>query len=136
MKGEHRRSQMKVAHANITPLVNQAYTNLEILQAKIGENVSSVNDKELSDLIVKLQHEANQITREVNQSIDVTPLDSILQMKLVKLMDMIQHTSTFSQVLGNQQALLLGVFRRIRNCLKHLDKFKPKVTKADTEPLL
>lgn len=123
---------MKIVHANIGPLVSQTCQNLEVLKAKIGENVSNVNEEELSRLIQELHRESNQLTREVNQSRDIAPLEPGLKKNLTSLMDSIRHMSTFTQALGAQQALLLGVFKRIENCIL---KFESKVTKVDNEPL-
>ncbi len=124
---------MKVERADITPLVNVACKNLENLKSKIGEDVSNVNEDELKEIITLLHQESNQLTREINQSREIAPLDGTLKTKLTSLIDSIRHMSTFTQALGPQQALLLGVFKRIENCIH---KFESKVTKVDSsEPL-
>lgn len=123
---------MKVIHANISPLVTQTCQNLEVLKAKIGENVSNVNEEELSKIIQELHRESNQLKREINQCRDIAPVEASLKNNLISLIDSIRHMSTFTQALGAQQALLLGVFKSLENCI---DKFESKVTKVDNEPL-
>lgn len=123
---------MKVVHANISPLVTQTCRNLEVLKAKIGENVSNVNEDDLGKIIQELHRESNQLKREINECRDIAPIEAALKKNLISLIDSIRHMSTFTQALGPQQALLLGVFRSIENCIK---KFESKVTKVDSEPL-
>ncbi len=123
---------MKVARADISSLVSQTSNNLKSLKEKIGENVSNVNEEELKKIIVTLQHESNQLTREINQSQKIVPLAPNVKTDLLSLIYSIKHMSTFTQALGHQQALLLGVFGRIENCIKN---FESKVEAVSHEPL-
>ena len=116
---------MKVAKADISSIVTSLCQQLQNLKSKIRDNVSDVNEEELKAMLLKLHHDANQLTREINQSKELAPLEAKLKKDLKELIFSIQHVPAFSQALGSCQSEILATFRRIDTSLQ---KFEQKVS--------
>lgn len=123
---------MKISRIDISPTVQSTCMQLENIKKQIGDEVSNLNENELISAITILQQGSNQLAREINQSVEIAPLDGKLKTSLFNLIQAIQHSPIFSQALGPHQVELMGVFRRIETCIR---KAEQKVTKVDSDPL-
>ncbi|MBS0634315.1 MAG: hypothetical protein JSR37_02495 [Verrucomicrobia bacterium] len=118
---------MKVTANDIPAIVQTACTDLRDLKALL--DASNIDEEQIKTVIVRLQKEANELTRAISKSPNLAPLDPKLETDLRTSLDSIKKVSS---MLGHQQALFLGVFNRIENCIK---KFESKVTKVENDPL-
>ncbi len=116
----------------VQSIAKQTYTDLEILKSTIDQGRGNVNPEDLKTLILKLQHEANQLTTAMKKSHE--SLEDQVKTGFRTIMEQIRDTDTFKQGLGEHQNLLVGVFNRITSCLGDT-KFKPRVTKTTQEQL-
>jgi division protein CdvB (Snf7/Vps24/ESCRT-III family) len=123
---------MKVSRVDISPTMQSTCMQLETIKNQIGDEVSHLNETELVSAITILHQGSNQLAREINQSVEIAPVDATLKKKLFNLIQTIQHSAAFSQALGPHQVELMGVFRRIETSI---EKAEQKVTKVDTDPL-
>lgn len=123
---------MKVTRVDISNTLQMTCTQLETIQNQIGDNVSNLNEAELVSAITILHQGSNQLAREINQSVEILPVDGSLKKNLFKLMQAIQHSAAFSQALGPHQVELMGVFKRIETSIQ---KAEQKVNKVDADPL-
>ena len=122
----------KISRADLAPIMEQTSQTLHTLKTKIAEEVSLVNPEEVDNLVRHLQKTINSLSREVNTSVTITPIDPHKQKSLFKLIQEIQHTPAFSQALGPHQAVLMGLFHRIENNLR---KAQSKVERVDMDPM-
>lgn len=110
----------------------QTFHDLETLRSTLIQREGNVNPEDLKNLILKLQHEANQMTTAVKRA--QATLDDQLKGSFSTVMDQIRATDTFKQGLGEHQNLLVGVFNRITTLIGDT-KFKSKVTRTEHERL-
>ncbi len=113
-------------------IARQTFQDLETLKSTLTQREGNVNPDDLKNLILKLQHEANQMTTAIKKA--QATLDDQLKGSFTTIMDQIRATDTFKQGLGEHQNLLVGVFNRITNLIGDT-KFKSKVTKTEHERL-
>lgn len=123
---------MKVQRVDLSSTMQTTCMQLETIKKQIGEDVSKLNEAELTSAISILHQGSNQLAREINQSVSIAPWDDKLKTNLFNLIQAIQHSAAFSQALGPHQVELMGVFRRIETSIH---KAEQKVTKVDTDPL-
>lgn len=119
----------KVSRCDIAPVMQTIYQGLETLQHKISDQISSVNDDDLSQLVEQLKKSVHQLNREINQSVTVLPFEGNV---LLKLIETIQRTSTFAQAVGPHQVQLMGLFKTLQT---NIPKAEQKVAKVDNDPI-
>jgi hypothetical protein len=108
---------MAIERVQIGPVMEGIRNQLKSLESKIGDNVSKVNEDELTHLITKLSHDVNQMTTVVKQHRIIGPIEEDLSDSLIKLIHVLQHTPAYSQVLGTLQTQLNLIFKRIENII-------------------
>jgi len=106
---------MKVDPTNIVK-------HLQELTDKIGDEVSSVNEKELVELIQTISNEVNRLRNEImQQKSDLDPaIKKVLDAEISKL----KENELLTQALGHHQSLLFGALNRYELAI---EKFKSKV---------
>ncbi len=97
--------------------------HLQELTTKIGDEVSSVNEKELVDLIQTIRQEANKLRNEIEgQKKGLDPeVRSLLKAEISNL----KENELLTQALGHHQSLLFGALNKFELAL---GKFQSKVT--------
>ncbi len=97
--------------------------HLQELTDKISDEISSVNDKELVDLIQTIRQKTNKLRNEMEtQKTGLDPeMQSLLNSEIIKL----KKNELLTQALGHHQSLLFGALNKFEHAL---GKFQSKVT--------
>ncbi len=126
---------MKLQLKSVSEYITQACGQLQALQQAVESSVQRLNDKDVQIAIKTLRENSNELARNFNKGIDLGVIDLKTKEKVHGIIEKIQRSPGFAELLGPYQSELRKLFQKIENIVdKSVDKAS-KVKKVDQDSI-
>jgi len=116
--------------------IQMTCNDLKSLNDKVKEGAHMFDPESMKSIVQKLNRDCHQLWQKMQQESKkgpIEPIDAKLKKELLDYINLLQHSSSFTQGLGDLQGKFLYTLTEIKS---HLEKWSPKVGKAEQKEIL
>lgn len=126
---------MKLQLKNVSEYITHACGQLQTLQEAVESSIHHLNDNDLQIAISTLRENSNELARNFNKGIDLGCIDLKMKNKIHGIIEKIQRSPGFAELLGPYQSEMMKLFKKIENIVDKSIEKASKVSKVDQDSI-